>query len=349
MYQTPQLCSALNHAAASDYLQAALCFELPQDGTAPEWVQLIPVGDVVGRDTRKWINDEPESVIAQTLNQVRDIPLDWEHSTELKAPKGEQAPAAAWFKEYKVEGGFIWGRLDWKEKGRNSVESGEYRYISPVFDFTKLDGRIYRITSVGLTNRPNLYLNALNREGTPHSSSPGNQKEHSTMTYEELMALLRTGLGLDTNADHQVALNSIATLRGDLATAMNQAQTPSLERFVPRADYDKVVERATNAEQALKDDQDSKKQEAIETAVNGALEAGKIHPDSKDYHTAACQQEGGLEKFEKFVASAPVIVGDSGLDKKKADADKGTALNAEEQSMAEMFGNSAEDIHKYGQ
>jgi phage I-like protein len=62
---------------------------------------------------------------------------------------------------------------------------------------------------------------------------------------------------------------------------------------------------------------------------------------------ATCRAEGGLEQFKKFVASAPKITAESGLEGKVPQQVQ-TALNAEQALVMEMFGNSAEDLAKYG-
>jgi phage I-like protein len=136
-------------------------------------------------------------------------------------------------------------------------------------------------------------------------------------------------------------------MKGDLATATNAAANPSLDKFVPRADYDAALARATNAEASLADRDKEAKETAINAAIEKALADGKITPATVEYHKAQCAQEGGLERFAEYCAAAPVIGDPSTMDKRRPE-DQGTALNAEEQRIAEMFGNSVEDLQKYG-
>ena len=314
----------------------AIEIPLIRDGMLPEWVELLPAGAVVGRDGRSWNNDRPEAVLASFIELGRDLPIDIEHSTELKAPQGEPAPAIAWVKELENRGGEIWGRTEWNATGRQLVGDGAYRYLSPVIIYEKSTGTIVGLTSVGATNRPNLKLPALNHE------QGADAPEESTM----LKALL-AALALPETATEAEALAKINVMRTDLATAMNRAENPSLEKFVPRADHDAALAKATNAENQLR----QIKAEALETAVNAAidqaLKAGKITPATVEYHKAQCRQEGGLKLFTDYCAAAPVIGADSNLDTK--DPEKGkTAMNAEQAQIAGMFGNSAEDIAKYG-
>ncbi len=79
-----------------------------------------------------------------------------------------------------------------------------------------------------------------------------------------------------------------------------------------------------------------------------SVDRRKNAPASKDFYVATCRSVGGLEKFKTFVASAPKIVADSGLDGKKTPGDPETALNADQTKIMQMFGNTAEDLGKFG-
>lgn len=344
MYGQPHLSKAMCHALNPNE-RVALCFELPADGSAPEWIQLIPPGEQIqGNDGRSWINDNPQGVLdyfTALQSKGRDLPIDWEHSTELKAPNGEEAPTAAWAINMEIrEGGSIWAKVDWNERGLNSVKSREYRYISPVLVYHKKTFQIIGIDSVGLTNKPNLHLIALNASMNIPLT---NEQEIAMNEAQKIRALL--GLGdKATTEELETAINS---MKSEHATALNAANNPSLDKFVPRTDFDTAMNRAQTAEDKLKKQADTKRDDEIDTAINSALEAGVITPATKEYHTAACREEGGLERFSEFVKAAPVIGDDTGLDKKVPGED-GKALNAEEQKVAGMFGNSAEDIAKFG-
>ncbi|WP_126456723.1 phage protease [Sulfuriflexus mobilis] len=340
MHKHHDLAIAVNKALESDQ-RIALCFALPEDGSVPEWVELVPAGDVKGVDGRKWINDRPQAILdyhKAMQAQGRDLPFDWEHSTEIKAPKGEEAPASAWGVEMQNREGVIWARPEWTERGRNSIASREYRYLSPVLVYEKNTRRIVGIASVGLTNSPNLNLTALNREMNPDSI------DHEENPMDE--ALLQA-LGLTKDANLASALNAINQLKGDLTTANNRAESPSLEKFVPRADHDQALERAANAEQKLADHEAATLDADIETAINSALEAGKITPGTAEFHKANCRQEGGLARFNDYVAAAPVVAAASDLDGKTVPGETDKALNAEQKKIDAMFGHSSDDVAKH--
>ncbi|MEX0732850.1 MAG: phage protease [Aquisalimonadaceae bacterium] len=333
---------ALCHAATAHPV-VALNVQLPEDGSVPEWVELIPAGEVRGRDTRgPWFNDQPDELIARSRTSGRDIPLDWEHATEIRAPRGEDAPAAAWITALENRAGAIWGQVEWTPRGRVAVANREYRYLSPVFLFDKMSRRILALTSAGLTNSPNLHLTALNRGDSADLTT---DPEDAVKLPEAILKAL--GLKDDATADDAVA--AINSTQGDLQTARNRAENPSLEKFVPRGDYDKALERATNAETKLAEQEKTRLDGEIDSAINAALKAGKITPATAEYHKAQCRQDGGLERFQEYVKAAPTVGDATDLDDRDPEAGKGKALNGEQQAVAAMFGNSAEDIQKYGQ
>ncbi len=326
---------ALNTESISDACEhVALNFQLP-DGDPPEWLELIPADRLVrGRDGRQWLNDVPESILTAFNADGRDIVFDIEHATEIKAPIGEEAPAVGWIDQLEMRDGAIWGHVSWNGEGRDHIANRRYRYYSPAFAYEKDTLRIRKLSSVALTNKPNLRLKALNHQQT---------QEENTMWKRLLKAL-----GLAEDATEEQALNVVSKLQSDLEVTTNRAETPDLAKFVPRADYDAALARATNAEKTLADKEKEVLESEITETVDAALKAGKITPATRDYYTAMCRQENGLVEFKKFLESAPVIGDPSGLDGKRPPTEDGKALNTEQKMIAEMFGNSAEDIANYG-
>lgn len=315
-------------------LPLALNFEA-QGNTLPERIELLPSGQrITGRDGRSWNNPNPCAVVERVNNAGIDLVLDFEHASELKAPQGDPAPAAAWLSDLRVEAD---GRItaavkEWTPAGEAAVLNREYRYISPAVNYHPRTMEIVGFSSAGLTNKPNLALAALNHE----------QEEETTM----LKAILKK-LGLPEDASEETALNAIAKLHTDVQTALNSAKTPSLDKFVPRADYETALNRASVAEAKIAEADKAKQEGEIEIAINQALTEGKIAPASKEFYVATCRTEGGLAQFKAFIASAPKIVADSGLGEKQPEGEQ-TALNAEQSKIMQMFGNTAEDLAKFG-
>jgi phage I-like protein len=278
----------------------AVCRELPKTADAPDWIELIPAGNTVeGLDGRKFSNAEPERIIEAFAKHPHDIPLDWEHSTELKAPEGNEAPAAGWIKELQIREGAIWARIEWTERGRQSVINREYRYVSPAFLHTK-QGEIIQLVSAGLTNRPNLRLPSLNQH-TP---------EEPEMD-PKLLALLQ----LDEKATPEQVLEAVKSLHAqgeklakDLELAVQARETPPLDKWVPRADYDAATNRAAELQTTIDKAKTETLEAEIKAEIDAAKKAGKVAPATEAYHLAACRQEGGLERFREFVKTAPKII-----------------------------------------
>ncbi len=306
---------------------------LTTEGKAPEWIELIPTGPVIeGRDKRTWLFDElaQQWVLAAFAERGIDMVIDWEHATEVAAPKGEPAPAAAWIDQLELRSGALWGHVAWTPRAGEQVVAREYRFVSPVFDYDDASRRVVRMVSVGLTNKPNLVLTALNHEQTetPKLALP---------------LALAVSLGLDAAATDEQAVAAVNQLKAT-ATARNNEQ-PSLDKFVPRQDYDKVLSRATNAEQALATRKADDHKAVVEAELDAALKAGKIIPATVDYYRASCSEQAGLDRFREFVKAAPSVADPSSLGRHKPDGTS-TALNAEEKLIAGLMGQTEEDFLK---
>lgn len=156
---------------------------LPENAppAAPEWIQVLPPGPrVLGDDGREWLHDQPDAVIAAfNAQQTPELVIDFEHSTELQATQGHLAPAAGWIDQLERRpDGSIWGHVHrWTPAALARISAKEYRFISPAFLFEPKTNRIRKLTSVALTNKPNLALAALNRAGVGFPLPPAIQRE----------------------------------------------------------------------------------------------------------------------------------------------------------------------------
>ncbi|KPA90612.1 Mu-like prophage I protein [Pseudomonas asplenii] len=303
------------------------------DGKAPDWVELIPSGPMVsGRDGRQWLFDDQAGVLVRSNFDSRsiDLPIDWEHATQHRAAKGEEAPASGWIKQLDIRAGALWGLVDWTPRGSDQVGSREYRFLSPVFDYDPDTSRIVRLVSAGLTNTPNFYLTALNQEN----------QEIQPVT---LPAALLIALGLSDAATEEQAIAAATQLK-TTAQAANSEQ-PNLAQFVPRGDYDALLLRAANAEQAVAEHKQAEHSKEVEAVLAEATKAGKIVPATLEYHRASCKDADGLQRLKDFIAAAPAVGNPSGLGERKPDGTV-TALNAEEQKVAKLLGMSEADFIK---
>lgn len=271
---------------------------------APEWIEVLPKGpDIIGRDGRRWRMTDPAKVVAAFAANRASLPIDIEHSQFLIAPEGMPAPASGWIEELAVRDGAIHGRVAWTPRGSELVANREYRFISPVFTFDDKTNEVTALKGAGLVNRPNLQLPALNSEGKP------------AMNWLKVLA----ALGLPETATEDDAVAAISAMKTEKETALNQAKSPPLSLFVPRADFEVAINRETKAKTDLAALVTQTRDAEIDAVVGEAVAKGQITPATKDYHLAACRTEDGLKAFKEMIAKVPVnpAANASGLDDKK--------------------------------
>lgn len=295
----------------------ALCFELPElvDNALPEWLPMIPGGVFTGRDGRSWVNDNPASVMSASFKYPK-LPFDIEHATEIKGPKGEEAPAYAWIDALRVnDDGGIDAHVVWTPDGESLIRGKKYIYYSPAF-FNNAAGQVTRLSSVGLTNKPNLYLPALN-------------SENNEMT---VPVQIVTVLGLASTASVDDAVAAIQQIKTSETVALNRAQNPDLTKFIPVETHQLALNRAETAENKLK----ALDVQTAESLVNAAVADGKVAPANRDMYLALCRSEEGRQQFSEFIKTAPALV-NADPSKGKENKDK-TELSAEELAMCRAMG-----------
>ncbi len=127
-------------------------------------------------------------------------------------------------------------------------------------------------------------------------------------------------------------------MQSDHQTALNDAQKPNPDHFVPRADYDTVKGKLDTALNTINEHKTSQ----VETVVDAAIKDGKIAPSSKDFYVAACSTEDGLESFKKMISGTQKIVSDKSETDEKSE-DSSVALNSEQQSIFSQMGLDPSD------
>lgn len=124
--------------------------------------RIIPAGTFSASDgrqgRRQWHLSEQaaQGIIAAFAARTSDVVIDYEHAMLKSAETGAQAPAAGWFKSlaWCADGLYVTDAR-WTEKARQMIDQGEYRYISPVFNFSP-DGSVTALVNVALVNYPGL-------------------------------------------------------------------------------------------------------------------------------------------------------------------------------------------------
>lgn len=246
--------------------ELALAF-IDGQAVAPEWVQVFPKGPVItARDGRRWTLDNPQAVVDAFARNRADLPADVNHATEILGPKGEEAPAYGWVKEFAIRDGLVMARVDWTAEGAALITGKKYRYVSPAFNHSKADGRITGVKSIALVTHPALDMPALaHLQPTP--------PEKTTMS---LAARLIAVYGLAASSTEDQIYDAATT---NVSLARDARDTT---KFVPKSDLETALARATTAETALAAIQNQDKEAAAVARVDTATAAGKISPDARD-------------------------------------------------------------------
>lgn len=307
------------------------------NGTVPSRIQILPAGrKIKGVDGREWTLPDPAALCTK-MNSSDSVTvrngccIDENHSTDLSAPKGGEAPAFGWFRNFSVEtDGSIWADVEWNARGQKAVAEKEYRYISPVFTRDS-DGNITQILRAALTNNPNLNNPALN-------SSQETEKE------KDMDKELCAALGIPETATAQDALAAVAKLKTELNRSHDK--DVDLAVYAPRADLAAMQQRAEKAEKELAELNAASLKAKATAAVEQAVKDGKIAPASKDTYLELCASEDGLAKFEKIMSATPSITGGQQVPDTAPSSEKDVELNAAEKSWASSMGYTEEDWKK---
>ncbi|MGO3934747.1 phage protease [Rhodopseudomonas pseudopalustris] len=325
---------------------------LNADGSAPEWIMLIPAGDggligtVDGRGPYRVAS--PATLAAQSVAVAGGrLVLDESHSTDLAAPKGEPAPARGWIVDVASRDGGIWGRVEWNPSGAALMADKAYRFISPVFTHDAA-GNVLTLLRASLTNTPNLR---------------GMAALHQVENTMDLLAQLRALLGLDDTADEAAVIAKIKDLKGGDATALNAALSPIATAIGLAANADaativtKVKTFATDridgsAIVALQSElrdvttqlnalRADKSTDAATAFVDRAIRDGVVgvKPLRDHYIARHAADPAGVEKE---INSFPRI-GASGALQTAPAADGKVSLNAEQLNVAKILGIKPED------
>jgi phage I-like protein len=275
----------------------------------PRRIHLLPAGETFeGRDGRKFENTEFEALLAEFHANGMDLPIDIEHSTEVKAPEGEPAPAMGWIKSLSMDADGVWGDVEWNERGKELVESKQYRYISPVFEAEAKTKRVVKLLSAALTNRPNLYLKSLNNRETEITSEVAAMPE-------------------DIKEEATIEKNAIV----------------SVEKSVPQFELLQANARAEKAEGLAAELYERLLKVEANYEIDKALRESKINPATEKKYREMCQTQDGLDRFKELMAERqPTVAFDFSRIQEKLAGPKTVELNADERAFCTKYGYSEE-------
>ena len=281
-------------------IAAASVVEL--SGEPPEWVRLMPAGLIKLIDQRgPYRLDDAPAVVARSMALLgaRRMPLDFDHSS--LNPTGQPTPAAGWINALEARDDGIWAKVTWTEVGAQMVRDDHYPYLSPTFLARKDTGQVTTIINAGLVKSPAIDMGRI--------AAAFDHQQETVM--DETLAEIRAALGLPDDADSEAvaaAANQMAGERDTHAARIAELETEIAAAAKSKPDPAQYVPIATF--QALQADvaalQAAAQSGAAEQAVAAASEAGKVAPAMRDWALELATKD--LPAFQKYVASAPVIV-----------------------------------------
>lgn len=312
-----------------------------------------------------------------------DLPVDYDHQSDFAAVPGVggTARASGWIKELQVRDDGIYGRVEWTTAGAASLEAKEYRYISPVFAHDKKTGAVMRLLRAGLTNNPNLEMAAVAAAiTTPHEDDmdfiaklrkalglPETTSEEAVLAHASAAQLRSSGfvalttalaMKVDDKVEAIAAASAAITTKvkgfddaakavglkpdaapDQLVVAINASATATIDpaKYVPAAELVSLQSQLNDLKAVVGSDK-------AETAINSAIESGKLAPALKPWALALhASDPAGLDAFLK---TAPVVLkpGTSELAVHTAAGEDG--LTADERAICSQMGVSPEDFKK---
>lgn len=128
-------------------------------------IQLVPAGAFKPRDGRADVPDSgwhidaeiAKRVVARFRGRANPPVLDYEHQTLNSQANGHPAPAAGWIRDiHWLEGQGLFALVELTARAARFIRDGEYRYVSPVFQYDPNTGEVLAIEMAALTNHPAL-------------------------------------------------------------------------------------------------------------------------------------------------------------------------------------------------
>lgn len=319
-------------------------------------LQLTPAQDFTPADGRPmqvpaWrINEAIAQRVIAAFNAQQPPVIDYEHQTLHKETNGQPAPAAGWIHGLRwLEGRGLFAEAELTARARQLIEAGEYRYFSPVFEYSPASGEIARILMGALTNHPAIAgMQALDAAQAAASARFGPSSAPNTTTPStkesdmDLLKKLLAALGLPEDASEEQALDALKALTDKAAppavAATSATTTPDPAQFVPVA----VVQQLQTNIAALSARQHAREAEDV---IAPALQDGRLLPAEESWARDAAKTPAGLASLSALLQVRQPIAALTGTQTsgKAPDAKSGAhGLNADELAVAAACGMSAE-------
>jgi phage I-like protein len=355
MYSHPAIHSALAVLAAKLHQGIALAAcspELDLAAGVPLDIQLAPAGRFRARDGRPqnlpdgWLMTAQIAarIIERATAQAGDLVIDYEHQTLNSQDNGKPAPAAGWFRrmEWREGQGLYALGVQWTATARAAIAAGEYRYISPVFQYDTSTGEVLSVEMAALTNYP--ALPGLGDLQARAALKFIHLEEKSTMIPEHCALL-----GLSPEATQEQITSALVALKAkadsvttkDSEIAALKAAGPDLSKHVPLDTFEAI--KTENA--ALKT---AKLKAEVDDLVDAGLSEGKLLPAQEAWARELGTKD--IEALKGYLDKTPAIAALKGTQttqtKGESQSDKPAALSETELAVCKQLGLDPAEYRK---
>lgn len=277
-------------------------------------IEVMPEGEYVHHQAGKMTitREHLDQLLADVNSRGDKIPLDYDHS----AGKGQGSRAAGWFVRGSAtiepsaadpEKMSLYADVQWTPQAAVSIQTGEYRFISPEWNFRWKDRntgswvRKARLFAATLTNRPffdqmgpvhlcDASLESLMAEDNPSTNAGESGEKEETMS----LTPIAEALGLAADADQEAVLAAIA------ASAEKKEGGKEGETSAPAFDEKTLatlVASAAAGQQAANDLATMRR----DSVLDKAIEKRKIDPAQREQY--ATLWAANADSTEKLLAS----------------------------------------------
>ena len=268
---------------------------------ATQWVHLLPSGTAVGFDGRGPYKLDVAQIMAAWARRTGDLPIDYEHQSIGAMDKTGAIPAAGWIKDLSAQQDGIWGLVHWTPAAQQLLAGKEYRYISPVFDHLA-DGTVVMLRGAGLTHTPNLALTAVASQLTTKKGQlMDEQAEYMLRRLRDMLTLPTLSTPDEIFAELEKLKGMVTTQTAAMSALQAQVDSPDPAKFVPIAMFTALQSQLSATSQKAAED-------AVTTAVQSAIAAGKIPPNESSKTWATNYAQRDPQGFSYYVATAPALV-----------------------------------------
>jgi len=297
--------------AGSGEVMAGKVTDQKKMAALPEWIRILPLGQVELSDNREPFEVDAASLAAMVTafrSRGVDLVIDYEH----QSLQGERAPAAGWIKDLEARSDGLWARVDWTKQAQEYLLSKEYRYFSPVLRLDPSSRKPMALLHLGLTNIPAIKRlpPLVAKWGGQVNAAIGSEGQAAVSLGQKMrrnMDKIRELLGLPPDAADDAVAARLLEVLGELAASLKLPPDASLAQIkdaLAALQAGQANLRESAAELAALKERLAAA--AAAKAVDEALQTGKITPAQKEWALEYFRQDP--QGFATYVARAPKAV-----------------------------------------